>query len=191
MINFCLLIGNEHSLKQKNAVFTTQKTVSAAQLIVPGKSIGQTSLQEDAKLVLQKLGKPDDGDSAMGKSLFTWYANHYPFGYETQVFCSHPMGGNESVSRVKQIRVTSPYFKTANGIGAGATLKQINASFKLTKTATFKEDKHWFAVYNSDKGIAFETNAAGKCVGVIVYPAGNLGDFNYLPFHNNLKIVAK
>lgn len=184
LLNSCMLLNIYNCPNPEDAVFTTQKSVSAAQLIVRGKSIGQTKLNEDAKLVFQRLGKPDGGDAAMGKSLAVWYANHNPQGYQTQIFFSRQMGAaDENVSRVKQIRVTSPYFKTVNGIGAGSTLKQIHASFKVKKTASYKEKKQSFSVYDTDKGIAFETAATGKCVGVIVYLPEDRGGFTYFPFH--------
>ncbi len=191
LIGYLMLFGACHPPQSGHTVFTILKTVPTAQLIVPGKSIGQTRLNENAGLVFKRLGKPDDGDAAMGKSLATWYASHNPSGYQTQVFCSRYMGGDENVSRVKQIRVTSPYFKTANGIGAGSTLKQINASFKVRKTLAYIENKQSFFVYDTNKGIAFEIAANGKCVGVIVCLPGDQGGFTYLPFHPNLKNAAK
>ena len=186
LVGFCLMFGLCNPPKHNDTVFTTLKTVPAAQLIVPGKSIGQTKLQEDAILVYKRLGRPDAGDAAMGKSLATWYAGHRPLGYQTQVFFSRYMGGMDDItSRVKQIRVTSPYFKTAAGIGPGSTLKQINAVFKARKTAAFTEHKQRYFIYDTFKGIAFESNASGKCTGVIVYLLGGRGGFTYLPFHSN------
>ncbi len=179
----CLLLLNA-SHQSKHAVFIALKPVPTARLIVPGKSIGQIKLYDNAELLLKKFGKPDAGDAAMGRSIATWYAGHKPSGYQTQVFCSRYMGGDENVSRVKQIRVTSPYFKTANGIGVGSTLKQLNVSFRGRKTSTYKENKQLFFVYDSGKGIAFETSESGKCAGVIVYLPGDRGGFTYLPFHS-------
>lgn len=175
----------------KRAVFIAQKPVTAAQLIAPGKSIGQTKLLEDAKVVFKRLGKPDSGDAAMGKSLSTWYANHNPKGYQTQIFCSRKMGSaDETISRVIQIRITSPYFKTTNGIGVGSTLKQINASFTSKKTSSYQENKQTFFVYDSVKGIAFEVSAGGKCVGIIVHLLKDYGGTTYLPFHYNQKMLV-
>ncbi|MEX8548580.1 MAG: hypothetical protein V5804_13335 [Mucilaginibacter sp.] len=186
LVGFWLLFSFNTPPKNNYTVFTDQKTVPIAQLIVPGKSIGQTKLQEDAVLVYKRLGRPDAGDAAMGKSLATWYAGHRSLGYQTQVFFSRYMGGMDDItSRVKQIRVTSPYFKTAEGIGPGSTLKQINAFFKVRKTAAFTENKQRYFVYDTFKGIAFESNAGGKCTGVIIYLLGGRGGFTYLPFHSN------
>ena len=86
---------------------TIKKEVSPEQLILPGKAIGRTTLNEDATLIAKVLGPPDKGDAAMGKALSTWYANHDPTGYQTSIFFERQMGGDET-SRAKQIRITSP-----------------------------------------------------------------------------------
>ncbi len=188
---FLLLINGCNQPKPAHAVFTAQKSVTEAQLIIPGKSIGKISLKEDAAEVYKLLGKPDSGDAAMGKSLSTWYANHDPKGYQTQIFCSRNMGNlDETISRVIQIRVTSPYFKTANGIGVGSTLKQINAVFKVIKTASYPNKKPPYAIYDDKKGIAFEISAEGKCVGIIIHLLNNYSRTTYFPFHNNQKMLV-
>lgn len=175
--------------KVADTVFSTiisaeEKQVIAAALIVPGKSIGHITLRENADSVYKALGKPDSGDAAMGKSLSTWYANHNPKGYQTQIFCSRYMGPpDENTSRVKQIRVTSPFFKTKEGIGTGAVLAQIQAKFKVIKTASFKNKKPPYAIFDNQKGIAFEVSG-GKCTAVIIYLPGDRGGINYLPFHS-------
>lgn len=191
LVKFCLIAGCINQPPKTDAVFSTQKSVPAAQLIVPGKSIGQTSIGENAENVFRRLGNPDSGDAAMGKSLSTWYAKHDVKGYQTQVFCSRNMGNpDETVSRVIQIRVTSPYFKTANGIGVGSMLKQINASFISKKSSFYKENKQTFFVYDTAEGIAFETTAGGKCVGIIVHALKNYGGATYLPFHDHQKMLT-
>jgi len=174
--------------KVADTVFSTiisaeEKSVPASALIIPGKSIGKILLKEDAELVYKQLGKPDSGDAAMGKSLSTWYANHNPKGYQTQIFCSRYMGSpDENTSRVKQIRVTSPFFKTKEGIGAGSTLAQIQTKFKVVKTASYLNKKLPYDIFDNQNGIAFEI-AGKKCTAVIIYLPGDRGGFTYLPFH--------
>ena len=46
-----------------------ENKVPSAQLIVPGKNIGQTYFGEDMRIVFKKFGKPDVSDAAMGASL--------------------------------------------------------------------------------------------------------------------------
>ena len=164
------------------AISTEEKSVAAAALITPAKSIGKISLKETADSVYKDLGKPDSGDAAMGKSLSTWYADHDPKGYQTQIFCARNMGNaDENVSHVKQIRVTSPYFKTKEGIGVGTTLTQIESKFKVVKTASYPTKKLPYDIYDAQTGIAFEI-LNGKCRAVIVYLPGDRGGITYLSF---------
>ena len=173
--------------KVADTVFSTvisaeEKLVPAAALIVSGKSIGQITLRENADSVYKALGKPDSGDAAMGKSLSTWYADHNPKGYQTQVFCVRNLGNpDENISRIKQIRVTSPYFKTSERIGAGSTLTEIQTKFKVIKTASYPDKKPPYQIYDDKKGIAFEI-LNGKCRAVIVYLPGDRGGITYLSF---------
>lgn len=164
------------------AITTAEKSVAAAALITPAKSIGKISLKEDAAEVYKQLGKPDSGDAAMGKSLSTWYANHNPKGYQTQIFCSRNMGNaDENISRVKQIRVTSPYFKTKEDIGTGSDLTQIQAKFKVVKTVSYPAKKPPYDIYDDKNGIAFEI-LNDTCRAVIVYLPGDRGGITYLSF---------
>lgn len=164
------------------AISTEEKSVASAALITPAKSIGKISLNENAAAVYKDLGKPDSGDAAMGKSLSTWYADHDPKGYQTQIYCARNMGNaDENVSRVKQIRVTSPFFKTKEDIGAGATLAQIQAKFKVVKTASYPTQKPPYEIYDGKNGIAFEI-LNSKCSAVIVYLPGDRGGITYLSF---------
>ena len=98
------------------------KPVPLSQLVVPGISVGQTAINEASENVHKRLGKPDGGDAAMGKSVSIWYANHDTSSYLTQMFFTRNMG-NDETSRVKQIRVTSPWFKLNNNLFAGSPLK--------------------------------------------------------------------
>jgi hypothetical protein len=167
---------------------TDDQPPTLAQLIVPGKSAGQTTLNENTANLIKRMGKPDDGDAAMGKSLSTWYAGHDTSGYQTQVFSSRNMG-NEEISRVKQIRVTSPWFKTAHGMHVGTPLKRIYSDFKLTKVATYTDESGTYGIYDDEgAGIAFETDDKDQCSGIIIHePKTKLGA--YLPFHSNIKVL--
>jgi hypothetical protein len=71
------------------------KPVPQAQLIVPGISIGQTTINESGESVHKRLGTPDGGDAAMGKSVSIWYANHDTTGYVTQMYFSRGQGNDE------------------------------------------------------------------------------------------------
>ncbi|WP_295769731.1 hypothetical protein [uncultured Mucilaginibacter sp.] len=164
-----------------------KNSVSNNQLIIPGKSIGQTALNDNGADVTRRLGRPDAGDAAMGKSMSVWYANHDSTSYETMIFTSRQMGTEDETSRVKQIRITSPWFVTKDSVKVGSSFEQIEDLYQPTKTAWFKKDLKRFEIYQAN-GIAFEINNEQKCTAIMVFipdvkPAGT-----YLPFYDNLNI---
>lgn len=155
-------------------------TIQPAQLIIPGQSIGLTRLGEPVDSVTKRLGRPDAGDAAMGKSLSTWYAGHNPKGYRTSIFCSRQMGTDET-SRVQQVRITSPWFKTKEGIGVGADSAAITKYYTLKAAQHFTDNGIAGTEYTSPAGIAFELDKSGHCIGIIVRRPGAGGP--YLSFH--------
>jgi hypothetical protein len=165
------------------------KPVPLAQLIVPGISVGQTAINESSELVHKKLGKPDAGDAAMGKSVSIWYINHDTTGYVTQMYFSRDMG-NDETSRVKQVRVTSPAFKVSNKIYTGVPFKIAESVYKLKKTATFEDKSGKRSLYDDVKGgIGFEVDDKGTITGIVVHEAGREATATYLAFFPNLKPV--
>jgi len=177
------------TVKQTNDTATLSKLVSTDKLITPGKSIGQTVLGQDAEAVFKRLGKPDAGDAAMGKALSIWYAGHDTTGHQTMIYTSRQMGTNDEAARVKQIRVTSPWFMTADGIHNGSTLQQIGKVYEVKKSATFTLKNETYTIYRSAKGIAFEIDPQEICKGIIVFDAASQPGQMYLPFYSNLKVV--
>ncbi|MDB5149438.1 MAG: hypothetical protein JWQ57_3458 [Mucilaginibacter sp.] len=153
-------------------------------LITPGKSIGHIALNDDVQNTITQLGKPDSSDAAMGSSLMVWFAKHDPAGYRTAVFSHHNMGGkDESVSHVQKILVTSPRFKTDDGVGVGSTKQEIQKTYKLKPTSTYSKNSSKVQVYTDlDKGISFEIDGGGKCVGVVVHKANDTASA-YLNMH--------
>jgi hypothetical protein len=147
------------------------KTITSTQLIIPGRSIGNIQLSEDVANVSTSLGRPDSSDAAMGSSLMVWFAKHNPAGYRTSVFAHRNMGAkDEIISRIQKILITSPEFKTADGYGVGSTADDIKKSYNLIPTSDYKNKNGKVQVYTDlDKGISFETDAAGKCVGIVVH----------------------
>lgn len=149
----------------------TAKAVPADYLIVPGKSIGQTLLGGDADSLVQRFGKPDKGDAAMGAQMMTWYAKHDTSGYLTSVYSHRNMGGkDENISRIKQIRITSPAFKTSEKIGVGSALNNLQKCYQLkVKPVPGAKDKQLKLYDDITAGIAFEVGASGQCTAVIVH----------------------
>lgn len=157
--------------------------IAGAWLIVAGKSIGRVSLDENMDSVLVLLGKPDAGNAAMGKSLSTWYANHDPSGHQTTIFAARQMGMGNEESRVKQIRVTSPFFKTREGVGVTSSAVQIGQFYHMRPVDSFTERGMLYIIYDTDKGIGFEIDQHKNCSAVIVHSASEKAGAVYLPFH--------
>jgi hypothetical protein len=177
------------TVKQDSDTTTAKKPMVADKLIIPGKAIGQTILGEDAANVFKRLGKPDAGDAAMGKALSIWYVGHDTTGYQTMIYTARQMGTQDDVARVKQIRVTSPWFMTAEGIHNGSTLQQISKLYEVKKSATFTLKKEAYTIYRSDKGIAFEVGPQDVCKGIVVFDAASQPGQMYLPFYSDMKVV--
>ena len=152
-----------------------EQPIDRDQLIIPGQRIGHLTIGMDAAQATDLLKTPDESDAAMGKSVMTWYANHKKGGYQTSVYCTRNMGGkDESTSRIKKILVTSPFFKTAEGISVGSKQEAMREAFDLEKTGTTIINERPIVVYSDlGRGISFETDIEQDvCVGVIVHAKG-------------------
>ena len=172
-------------LKTEEADPLKGKPITAKQLIIPGKSIGQTGVNESMETVFERFGRPDSSDAAMGSSLAVWYADHNRIGYKTSIFARHNYNGNNEIfQHVRKILVTSPYFRTAESIGCGSTLSQIRKYFTLKQGNRYKEKGKPIDVYSdAAKGISFEIDPAlDKCVGVLVYKPNDKGSA-YINMH--------
>lgn len=163
----------------------TSNTSQTDWLITPGKSIGHIILNDDVQNVMKQLGKPDSSDAAMGSSLMVWFADHHnPAGNRTVVFAHHNMGGkDEQVSHIQKILVTSPQFKADDGVGAGSTKQEIQKTYTLKPTSTYSNKNGEVQIYTDlAKGISFEIDGSGKCVGVVVHKANDIA-VAYLNMH--------
>lgn len=127
---------------------------------------------------MKKLGKPDEGDAAMGKAVATWFEQHDTTGYALSIFTARDMG-NRPEAIIKQIRVTSPAYKTEHGIGPSSALAGIQKAFNLKEAKGYQLNQEKIAVFADPSGIAFEINKEGKCIGVVVYPKGDLHPDTY------------
>jgi hypothetical protein len=184
LICFWLMPGFSHIPQQNDAVFTNKKRVAAAQMIVPGKSVGKTFIGENMSHVFARLGKPDNGDAAMGKSMSFWFAKHDTSGYQTAVFASRRIGTpDEKNSRVQQVMVTSPYFKTAELLHTGSSYQEIAKKYVLKKAAVFAKGKYNITLYDTPKGISFEIGPDSLCKSIIVHLPNLGGASAYLAFH--------
>ncbi|RYU87889.1 hypothetical protein EWM62_15455 [Mucilaginibacter terrigena] len=155
------------------------KPVPLAQLIVPGISVGQTAINESLEVVHKKLGKPDGGDAAMGKSISFWYANHDTSSYVTQIYFTRDMG-NDETARVKEIRVTSPSFKISSKIHTGLPFNNIKPAYTLSKTATYTYKGSQHKLYDDVKaGVGFEVDDKDVIAAIVVHETGTDITTNY------------
>jgi len=190
MQNRQLSNANDTTIYQSNIADTTgDKPVSPVRLIVPGQSIGDISIDENADSVIDMLGKPDAGDAAMGKSIATWYKKRGTITDQIQIYCERRMGTDSGISKIKIIRITSPGFKTMDYMSTDMHLQTIKSKkeFNLVEIGQYREnDKQYFIYDDNNAGIAFEVDRKNMCTGIIVHdPVKNI-IAAVLAFHSKL-----
>lgn len=156
--------------------------ITPAQLITPGQGIGQLNIGMPVDSALAKLGQPDSSDAAMGSALMAWYSKD-AHRYRTAVFSSMNMG-NENFHRIKRIMVSSPWFKTEAGLGAGAAMAEIEKSYQLKKVEDVSASRRGLLVYaDNDKGISFDIDSVSRiCKAITVYSPKD-GAGSYINMH--------
>jgi len=159
--------ANTSGAMQLNMV--NRKNISVNLLINPGGGIGKIRLKESTDSALNILGKPDKSDAAMGASMMTWYSGHDTSGYVVTIYAHHQMGSkDEMTARIKQIRVTSPDFQTADQLHTGSALKEISRHYKLKPHAIPGQDSG--RLYDdAEAGIAFEIDDNQRCDAIIIH----------------------
>ena len=144
-------------------------------LVVPGRSLGRTHLGLRGGADLTRLPKPDGGDAAMGgRRSLVWRSktSRETLGVEgmTRAVLDPPRPG----FIVDEIRATSPFFHTRNGLSPGATLRQIERRCPKGRLDSTGESGSVF--YTVSGGIAFEfpahPAASTRSVAVIVFAPG-------------------
>jgi hypothetical protein len=168
-------------------------------LIEPGLRAGQVRIGESREAVERVLGKPSDQDAAMGGKLTEVWRSGAGLGNkangrkeELEIRFQGPgAGGNpRKPTVVVQIRLTSPYFRTASGISVNSSFAEIRKTYPHSDS---EESKEWANSLSpgSDKspkeglvdqvaGIAFEFRAGaranadkrGYCLAIHVFPPG-------------------
>ena len=148
--------------------------------LTPGIAAGQVHIGQNAEEVYASLGKPDDGDAAMQKAVAIWYKDHDKKSYATSIYTVRDTGDNPA-ARVKQIRITTPAFKTADGVGVSSTLDEIKGKYTLSELTDVKSAESDLAIHDSLKGIAFETDKQGICKAIIIHKSNEALHSTYLP----------
>ncbi len=155
--------------------------------IIPGKQIGLIQLEQDADSVVARLGKPDRSDAAMGKAWLVWTANHETHSaHETAIYTARNMGVGREVSRVREIRITSDFFHTADSLHTGLRLEEIIAKMpQLIEVADQSPTSSAKRFYDDVKGgISFEFDQSGVCVAIIVHQKNRKLTDIYLPLQS-------
>ncbi len=162
-----------------------------AKLIVPGKSIGLTTINETAESIGQKLGTPDAGDAAMGKSISTWFSKTNRL-HSTTIYFTTNFGDSSEAKRVSQVRITSPYFSTRESLAVGSNFSSINKYFPSLKLSgnypVAPKSSTMIRVYDDvNGGIAFEINPENTCIGITIHKQGERAFQTYLDFLEGYK----
>lgn len=165
-------------------------TISSDTLIVPGRSIGNITLESDAVKTINALGKPDATDAAMGKAVSTWYGQHDSTKHALSIFTAQDVG-NSPIALIKQIRVTNPRYRTQAGVGASSSVDEIQDIFKLQQEEGYALKGRNISVYTDTSGIAFEIDETGTCIGIVVYFKGSLHPDTYARFIPGMSNTSK
>lgn len=172
--------GQQQSQKTVDTISeTTVARITEEALVVPGESVGPIRLGQADSALLAQLGEPDYSDAAMGKAVLAWYMSNDSPGYPLSVFTARNMG-NDETARIRQIRITSPYYTTSEGLCANSSLKQISAQYHTEQVDTYEKDGQHYAIHDTKQGIAFEVDPNDSCIAIIVYAPG-AGPQSYLP----------
>ncbi|MCX2574842.1 hypothetical protein [Pedobacter sandarakinus] len=168
------------------------KIVDPTFLIVPGRSIGEISLGDSIEKVAKVLGKADGGDAAMGKAWGIWYGSKMENGDtdEIAIYSSYK-DTTMHVKDVKQIRITSPKYKTQDGFTVGRTTSETKNKFPGMALASsyLTATKDTVQIYDAkQEGIAFEF-LRGKGVALTIHPPNQSVNNTYLTLHPDWKIL--
>jgi hypothetical protein len=148
---------------------------NASHLIRPGESIGRTHLGTKGGLDLKKLPQPDLMDSYTSHSVRVWISKKA--GRTDTLFIKTVNNGALGVQpldgvSIELIRVTSPWYRTPNGLSTGNTFAQIRREFPDARPVD--NDRKLYD--DIKRGIAFEfarsPTADSPCFAVMVHPRG-------------------
>lgn len=153
---------------------------------MPGESIGKTRLGMTPDSVVAILGKPDYSDAAMGKALLIWYGKNkdaHNNRTEVDIMVSYRDTSMRDKA-VKQIRITSAYFETKNGVKVHDNLYRIMQYFPGVSKSDYHLTDTTKAIYDDTaNGIAFEIAAVDTqriCTAILVHAKNTPFVINYL-----------
>lgn len=169
--------------------------------IVPGASLGKIRLGQDEDSLERVMPDPTSSDCGMGKCWLTWFSapKSKAKRQRVDVYQSRNFGFDNDRARIREIRATSPSFRTVGGTSTANSWSSIQRYYPNLK---------WVAYYPSDtgaridiyddvqQGIAFEvtaktSNTPARCVAIIVHRKGHGVGQEYLALHEGLKFVGR
>src|ERR1700733_10670680 len=167
----------------------------SAAVITPGVGIGRILLGERLDEVHASLGAPKLSDAAMGGKLWEVWRSGAAFDgrrqngpEELEIYFTRERSDLGGPSLVRQIRVTSPFFRTPSGISIRNTFSEIMDSFpnlRIDEELTYalsggRDEKEFEMFVDRTRGIAFEfrngasadPTASGYCRAIHVFRPG-------------------
>lgn len=189
-------IDTESERPQPDTAGTPAGSPSSNKLIIAGKSVGNVLLGMNDSLLVAEFHKPDMSDAAMGKAWLTWYGkkpDEHNNKTRLDVYTTYKDTSMREKT-VQQIRTTSSFFETGNGIHVYSSFNDVQPAFpELKKAATYKDDGREFTIYDDEEqGIAFEIVSAGTekiCTGIIVHKRGAKVTAIYVSLYPDIHIV--
>ncbi|MBO9152095.1 hypothetical protein ACFOTA_07745 [Chitinophaga sp. GCM10012297] len=185
----CLLAacGQPASKRPKEEPLAVEQSRPEA-LLVPGESAGKLHIHQDIDSVFNILGKPDDGDAAMGKAWGIWH------GEDTLAVYSSYADSTMSRRITRQIVVSGNDYRTADGLGRNTPLETVRNRFPgLQPAATYVSDpgNDTLWVYDVESaGIAFDFRKTGgelRCTAVTIHEKEEPVTATYLTIHAGWK----
>lgn len=183
--------SNITSRSDAHTVDSAQKQLDTSninKMIIPGERIGKAVLNSDADNLGQLFGKPDMSDVAMGKAWLTWYSkNMDEHNNKTRldIYTTYKDTGMREKT-VQQVRTTSSYFITENGIHVYSSLEEIKKAFPAIQQVPQSGDNVNEPVMYDDVpvGIAFQivvANDQNICKAILIHNKGKKANDIYIP----------
>ncbi len=148
-------------------------------LIMPGLGIGNFKLDSSAAILPAMLGKPAYTDSSMGSALLRWNIKRNGLINTVSIFADKP-DKKAAFMLIRKIQITSPLYKTADGLHTGLPYNAYVKVYKLRIVNSYMTKKRKIDVYSErGSGISFEIDNVTKlCTAIAVYkPKDPTGPF--------------
>ncbi len=168
----------------------------SAAIITPGEGVGRVLLGQKLDEVHAAIGAPKLSDAAMGGRLWEIWRSGTAFEgtrqngpEELEIYFTRERSDLGGPSIVRQIRVSSPFFRTASGISIRNSFSEIIGSFpnlrvdeELTSALNGEQSEKEFEMFvDTTRGIAFEFRSgasadptvSGFCRAIHVFRPGS------------------